>query len=262
MSTLPAIAIRLELTTRSVPPVPPTDANTGELPAAWRGADLDFEIGIFDPAGFSVDLSNLAYLEVDIFPFPIPALRTNTNQTYAPYSMRPFPTVPPAPLLRYTIPASAITPTITRAGWALGIEQQVTAHFGWRDTLALNLGGQPSAQFGISIHGITKGADFDPVDFDPEDFSIGARRKITYGGGAILFFETGEQGIYLPNRLAPAIIPLDTILLIESNEQMTFALPISVDGDLILDGYLIELGASPSSGDFDPADFNPADFDT
>ena len=89
MSAESAISIRLQLTTRSVPPVPPFDLDTGESPAFWRGENVDFRIGIFDRKGLSVNLSNLAFLQVDIFPNLIPGPQPDTNQGYAPYSIQP-----------------------------------------------------------------------------------------------------------------------------------------------------------------------------
>lgn len=219
-----SIVVRLALTTRSVPPVAPVDSNTGEPPAIWRGEDIDFQIGIFDAMGFCVDLSNVDFLEVDIFPTPLPAQRILTNQTYAPYSMLPFPSVPPAPLLSVTIPAIDITPVISWSNWEDGLAQQATASFGWRETLSLNLGGKSSRPFGILVHGITDGL-----------------RKLTYGGGLLTVYESGEQGIYLPNLIAPLDVPEATILLIEPNQQLLFSETISVEGRIEIEGILAQV---------------------
>lgn len=242
---MPAAILSLELTTRSNPPVYPVDSDTGQAPAFWRGEDVDFRIGIFDRNGFPVDLSNLDFLEVDIFPLPIPNRQPDTNFEYALYSFLPFPSVPPQPLLTVTIPAVDITALIDRRGWEDGVEENAVGSIGWIDTQSLNLGGAGSKQFGLVVHGLT---------------STG--KKITYGGGPIRVYETGEQGIYLPNSIAPLIVPRGTIFLIGVNSQIPFAAPIVIDGDMIVDGYLIEYGGAVPSGDFNPTDFNPSDFST
>lgn len=224
MSTLAAIAIQLELTVRSNPPVAPVDLNTDAAPQAWRGEDLDILIGIFDVMGVAVDLSNLQFLEVDIFPAQLPSQALPTNLGYGPFSTLPYPTTPPAPLLSVTIPAGSITPTIVKEDWLEGLTQQAVASFGWRDTLSLNLGGCMSKKFWLSIHGIT---------------SIG--RKLTYGGCWITFNETGEQGIYLPNLIAPIDVPDPAILYIEPNQQLMFSVPISVEGTIEIEGTLVQV---------------------
>lgn len=245
MSTISAIPIRLELTTRSNPPVPPVDINTDETPRIWRGEDFAFQIGIFDARGFCVDLSNLAFLEVDIFPVPTPRSNIYTNQTYSPYSHLPYPTVPPAPLLSVTILANAITPTIDRDAWESGDAQQAEAVFTWIQTQSLNLAGLNFKNFYVVVHGMTQSGT-----------------RVTYGGGTLEVWESGAQGIYLPNTIAPLIVPDNTIFLIEENSQLLFSQPITVDGDMIVDGYLVEPGGStPTAPDFDPSDFS-SDFQT
>jgi hypothetical protein len=240
MPTLSAIAVRLELTTRSVPQVPPIDALTGEQPQAWRGEDLDIQIGVFDANGFCVSLANIDFLNVDIYPQLIPALQVPTNQTYAHYTQLPFPSVPPVPLLSVAIDAADITPTITRAAWLAGTAQQATASFTWIDTLSLNLGGKPTRNFGFTVHGLTS-----------------AGRKITYGGGTITFCETGEQGVYLSNTLSPTVIPSATILYVTEYKQLSFVIPMSIDGDFHLDGYFVELSnGNPTAQDITDNDGN------
>jgi hypothetical protein len=224
MSAESAISIRLQLTTRSVPPVPPFDLDTGESPAFWRGENVDFRIGIFNRQGLSVDLSNLAFLQVDIFPNLIPGPQPDTNQGYAPYSIQPYPTTPPAPLLSVTIPAVDITPTITKGGWQEGFEENAVAQFSWADTLSLQLAGQPKQLFSISIHGMTAGGN-----------------KLTYGGGPVYVFETGEQGIYLPNDIAPVDVPAYTTLYVQPNQQLLFSETITVEGLIRIEGLLVQV---------------------
>jgi hypothetical protein len=224
VSTASAITIGLQLTTRSVPPVPLRDIDTGEAPAIWRGEDLDFRIGIFDRNGDSADLSNLAYLQLDIFPLLIPGPQPGTNQGYAPYSTQPYPTTPPAPLLSRTLTANEITATISKAGWESGDDANGILSFGWVDTLSLELAGLPSKPFSLVVHGLTT-----------------TGRKLTFGGGPINVFETGEQNLYLPNTIAPLDVPKATILYIQPNQQLTFSETISVEGQIEVEGILIQV---------------------
>ena len=224
MSTENATIIRLQLTTRSVPALPPQDVDTGESPAFWRGEDVDFALGVFDRNGEPQDLSNLAFLEIDIFPLLIPGPQPDTNQGYGPYTIQPYPTTPPAPLLSKTIPAADITPLITMAGWADGSQQNGVLSFNWTETLSLELAGLPKQTFGLVVHGITD-----------------TGRKITYSGGPVFVYEAGEQGIYLPNTIAPLDVPESTILYIQPNQQLLFSATISVEGQVEIEGLLIQL---------------------
>ncbi len=216
---LESIEIQLELTTRSIPPIPPTDILTGLTPKLWRGSDTSIYLGIFDPQGVSVDLSNLAFLEVDIFPIPTPPEWVNTNQTYQPWSILPFPSNPPAPLLSVTIPASGITPVITRGDWLDGNAQNAIAEFGWAATQSLDLQGQPEMQFMLVVHGITAAA-----------------RRITYGAGVVTVFESGAQGVYLPMGVAPLDVPAATIFYVAPDTQIPFVISIRVEGTIVADG--------------------------
>lgn len=224
MSTSPATQLWLQLTTRSVPPVPPLDADTGELPAIWRGEDVDFRLGVFDRFGQPQDLSNLAFLEVDIFPLLIPGPQPDTNQGYGAYTIQPYPTTAPAPLISKTIPASSITALISTAAWESGDAQNAIASFTWEETASLELAGLPNRSFGLVVHGITT-----------------AGRKITYAGGSLNVFEAGEQGIYLPTNIVPLDVPASTILYVQPNQQLLFSETISVEGLVEIDGLLVQV---------------------
>lgn len=224
MSIVSAIPVQLQLTTRSTPPVAPVDLNTTQMPRIWRGESVDFNVGIFDTQGDAVDLSNIEFLEFDIFPLLIPPRDVPTNQVYSPYSTLPFPSTPPAPLLTVTVPAEDIVPLIDRAEWNAGLAQQAVFSFDWSETASLNLGGKPSKKFWLSVHGLTDSG-----------------KKLTYGGGYLEVFETGEQNIYLPNTLVPLDVPEFTILYIEPNQQLTFAETISIEGLVDVEGMLIQV---------------------
>lgn len=224
MSTVSAIPVQLQLTTRSTPPVAPVDLNTLQVPRIWRGENVDFNVAIFDPAGNAVDLSNLEFLELDIFPILIPPRDVPTNQVYAPYSILPFPSTPPAPLLSVTVPAEDITALVDRADWDAGIAQQAVFSFNWSETGSLNLGGKRNKKFWISVHGLTTDG-----------------RKLTYGAGYLDVFENGEQNIYLPNTIAPLDVPEFTILYIEPNQQLVFGETISVEGMIDIEGQMVQV---------------------
>lgn len=226
MSIAPSVPIRLQLGLASNPPVFPFDVLTGLAPQFFRGADVTFQMAIFGPGGAAVDLSNLAFLEVAIFPLAIFNQRPGTNFTYNPYSTQPYPTLPPAPLLFKTVAAVDITDLVTVQAWENDTDQQVAVTFDWVDTLSLDLGGRAMAPFWLVVTGMTDQG-----------------RRLPYGGTRLDVYESGVQGIYLPNTVAPLTVPNGTILLIPTNQQLTFGTMIAVDcgGQVQVDGQLIQL---------------------
>lgn len=219
MPTFDTSIIRLQLEIASDPPVPPIDLNTGQPPQLWRGATVGFNLGIFDRrTGACVDLSNVDFLEVAIFPKAILNQLSDTNFNYNPYSASIYPNLPPAPLVFTTIPAADITPIIERQDWVDGITQQANAVFGFVQTSQLELNGAPKADFWLSVAAKVGGA------------------RIVYGGSWLTVYESGIQGIYLPNNLAPIDVPEDTTLYIGPNQQMPFAETINVEGTVVVDG--------------------------
>ena len=219
--SISAIPVRCALVARLNPPDTPVDGQTGLIPQVWRGADFAIDLGVFDANKVSVDLSNLDYLEFDIFPLPIPNQHTNTNYTYSDWSVLPFPTMPPAPLISVTLTEDEITPTITQAGWRNGTEQNARAIFSFTQTQSLELDAHPMRRFWLVIHGLTSDG-----------------RKIVYGGGPIEVYQSGQQTIYLPNQLAPLVVPENTTLYVPANQQMPFSIPIDVIGTLTVEGVL------------------------
>lgn len=215
--------IRLQLSVVSNPPAYPVDVNTGLAPQIWRSSDVDFQVGIFDQFGASVDLSNLDFLEFDIFPMPVLNLLPDTNFKYNAYSVPPYPNLPAAPLQFVTIPADDITAKVSLRDWKNGISQQASASFTWNQTQALELGGSVYRDFWLNVHGLA------------------GNQKIPYGGCRLRVYESGSQAIYLPNTLAPLDVPLDTILYIPPNQQLTYHETISVEGTITPDGILIQV---------------------
>lgn len=219
-----SVPIRLQLGLESNPPVFPFDLNTGLAPQFWRGETVEFQIGIFDRTGAAVDLSNLSFLEVDIFPLSKLNLLANTNELYNPFSILPFPTMSPAPLIWETIPAGEITTTILKDAWNNGTAQQAIVEFDWTDTQSLDLGGSQSKQFWLAVTGLTA-----------------TGKKLVYGGTRIEVYESGAQGIYLPNRIAPLVVPEFTTLYVEPNQQLVFSATIEVSGQVVVEGQLIQV---------------------
>ncbi len=215
--------IRLQLGVASNPPLAPIDTNTGIAPQIWRSSDVEFQVGVFAAMQAPVDLSNLDFMEFDIFPMPILNLSTGTNFAYNPYSVPPYPNVSPAPLQFVTIPKAEITARVSWSQWRNGIGQQAKAAFTWNQTAALELAGGIYRDFWLFVHGIV------------------GNSKIPFGGTRLRVYESGAQGIYLPNDVAPLDVPIDTILYIPPNKQLTFHETISVEGTIMIDGELVQV---------------------
>jgi hypothetical protein len=66
MSVLQQSTIRLQVSTASNPPVYPIDFNTGLSPEAWRATTLAIALGVFDPDGDPVDLSEIDYIQLSV----------------------------------------------------------------------------------------------------------------------------------------------------------------------------------------------------
>lgn len=214
--------IRLQLGIVSNPPLTPIDANTDIAPQIWRSSDVDFQIGIFDQFGACVDLSNIDFLEVDIFPMPVLNVLAGSNLKYNPYSVPPYPSIYPAPLLFVTVPAEDITSKVSLREWKGNVGQQATASFTWNQTQQLNLGGAVYRDFWLTVNSLNGG------------------NKITYGGTRLRVYESGSQGIYLPNQSAPLTVPADTIFYIPPNTQIPFSQTIDVAGTIVAEGTLVQ----------------------
>lgn len=160
--TAAAIPIQLQATVRSVPPVGLIDVNTGEWPVFFKGSTVAFNVGIFDVSGFSVDLSNLDGLKLEIFPYVF-------VQNYLGY---PIDETFPALL---SLDVTELTETITRQQWQAGLTQNASFVASDTDTSVFDLEGQPSKRFTVCLSGtLTTG---------------GAR--IIYGSGPIFVYESG-----------------------------------------------------------------------
>lgn len=206
-----SISIRLAGDARSLPGVPPVDQNTGRAPQFFRGTDLTVDFAAFDTQGFCIDFSNVTYVEFDLYPYPLNQSLVGTTYGYSPYSYLPFPSVPPAPLLFNTVVAADITPTVTRAQWQAG-KAQAKGRFGWIYTASLNLNGEQYARFVLVVRAMT------------ED-----NEQLVYFATPITVYESNAQSIYLPNTVAPSVVPDETIFYVAPNSQISFAETIAVD---------------------------------
>lgn len=214
----PANVIRLQLSIATNPPVAPVDIVTAEPPKAWRGGALDVQLAIFDNRNAAVDLSNIAWLEVDIFPSSYFA----NPPVYDPYTPQPFPPLPPAPLIFVTIPGDDLAATISFEDWIAGVNEQAVASFSANQMAQLDLADRESADFYLVVHALTRDS-----------------RRIVYGATRFPVFESGAQGVYLPNNLAPLEVPAETILYIGPNQQMPFSETIDVEGTIVIDGGMM-----------------------
>lgn len=213
------VTIRLQLGLASNPPAFPVDLNTGQAPACWRGGTLIVDVAVFDAAGAPVDLSDLVFLEFDIFPVPGNNQTPGSGFNYNPYSVSPYPNLPPAPLLFQSVAQDDIDSDVSLDEFRAGNARQAQAVFDWVQTMQLELDGRASRLFWLVIHGQTS-----------------ANRRPVYGGAPLLVYASGATGIYMPNNLAPILVPEETILYVGPNQQMPFSLPITVDGQVVVDG--------------------------
>lgn len=216
------ISIRLQLESASNPPVASVDLNTGLQPRAWAGADMEVEVAVFGPNGACLDLSNLTQLEFGIFPFPPYNQVPGEIWTYNSYSPSPYPNLPPAPLTFVTLQSADIEATVDVDEWQAGNTEQASARFTWAQLALLELDGQPSRDFWLVIAGLTDDG-----------------RRIVYGAAKLTVYASGVEGIYLPNNLAPLVVPLGTILYVGPNQQMPFSLPIDIEGTVVVDGGVL-----------------------
>lgn len=206
MNSFDSTPINLEITMFSDPPVGATDLLTGMEPQLFRSNSVTFNLGIFDRYQQSLDLSNLAFLEIDIFEDPPIDGCAIPGQE---------------PLQFVTVDASEITASIARADWLAGLASQASITFPFELT-NFDLCGRSSRVFWLLVHGITTGG-----------------RKIIYAGVPITVYESLEDGLYLPDNLAPLDIPLNTILWIKPNQQLVYSTPVTIEGILQLDGQFI-----------------------
>lgn len=217
------INIRLQMTRVSNPPVSPLDIETGLAPQAWRGAGLGVDLALFAPNGSAVDLSDLDFLEVDIYPAAVLNIQPGTNFSYNPYSGLPFPNTPPAPQLFFTVDSEDITSDIGMDEWQAGNAQQASVYFSFIQMQSLDLGGQQSKDFWLVVSG-----------------KMSSGRRIIYGGTRLTVWESGAQDIYLPNNLPPLLVPDQTIYYIPPNQQVVFSQTIEVDGLIVDEGFLVQ----------------------
>ena len=152
MPTYTGIPIQLLVSTVSSPPVNPIDVNTGLPPAQWRSNAVTYNVGIFDGNGSSVDLSNLAYLQLTI--------ASSQNA--------------PANLITATVLRGSITPTITLAGFQQGIAQNAAFILTASQT-DVSLGAQPYQAYWIQLSGVTLSGSL-----------------IVYGAGYVNFYNNGS----------------------------------------------------------------------
>lgn len=219
--TLPTTPIRLQIDAASNPTASPIDLNTGKAPRLWRGRDVAIELGIF-LNGTPVDLSNVEWLEVSLYPASIANRAEDSNFSYDPVTNVPFPTTPPAPLFFESIPSTEITPVVSPDDWAAGVAAQATAEFSRVQTGSLDLGGAASAPFVLVVRGLTAEG-----------------KNLVYGVANLTVYETGSQGVYLPNSSAPLDVPDGTIFYVPPNAQIPFSLPITIEGSVVVDGGVL-----------------------
>ena len=209
------------------------DENTDQAPRFFTSNDVALQLAIFDGNGFPVDLTNVAYLEADIFCSP----------------------TDPSPVAIATIPAASITPIVTSANWSAGIQANATISFGAAQIAALPFTSyMHSERFWLVIHG-----------FVPASGGLSGQDN-TYGAGWIWITQDGIKTFNLPLYPIPTIIPKGCTYTIPAGVTITMNVSPIVYGSLII---MPAVGQTPAGclvingvGDFSPADFNPLDFNT
>lgn len=164
MSTLASIPIQLQVTARSNPPIAPIDLNTGDWPMAYKASQTAFNVGLFGPDGFPLDLSNLTKLTLQVFPYVPP-------QNYLGYPLPDTIT----PLITIDVDAADITPVITTAQWQAALEKNAVFTITDLDTASLDLQGQPFNRFVLTISGTVETSN----------------AVIIYASGPIFFYDSG-----------------------------------------------------------------------
>ncbi len=146
------IPIRLQASLVSAPPVAPIDINTGVAPRFWRAQGISVAFAVFDAFGVAVNLSNIASL----------TMRLQEYQNSL------------TPVFEEIIDAADIIPTITRAGWQNGLQQQATFLLTAAET-DVSLAGGNEKPYWLSIIGLTEDAEL-----------------IVYAAGYVAFFNPGQ----------------------------------------------------------------------
>jgi hypothetical protein len=143
--------IRAQLSILSNPPVNPIDANTGLAPQFWRAAGIQIDVGVFDGNDNGINLGNLQWLQLAIYP----------SQTAL------------VPWVTQTIAGSDINSPILFSDWQNDLNQNASFILSPAQT-DLGLLAEESRQFWMTISGITQ-----------------AGVSIVYGAGPITIYNPG-----------------------------------------------------------------------
>lgn len=135
-NTFAQIPLRIELGVVSNPSLGPIDSNTGAVPSFWRAQSVRLDFAIFDSNNQSVDLSNLDYFQVII-------QRAQADPTV---------------YVNKAIAGDDLIPTVTRAEWLAGVNQQASIVLSAADT-DLPLDGETSTDFWMVVRGVTTDGD-------------------------------------------------------------------------------------------------------
>lgn len=146
------IPLRLRLSIVSNPPAIPVDQNTGLAPRVWRRQNAAIQLAIFDALNVSIDLSNLAYLQV---------ILQKAHDSIAPIWVK-------------QVDAADITDVVTIAAWLAGTAQQASVSLTPSDT-DQGLEGNNEADFWLIVQGFTE-------DGAP----------LVYGAGALTIYDAGS----------------------------------------------------------------------
>jgi hypothetical protein len=158
--------IRLLVQTRSLPGVATIDVNTGEWPSFFKGSRTEIDLGVFDPFGVGVDLSNISELTLSVYPFV-------STVNYLGY---PLDGQYPA-MFSVAVLEDDINPVVSVARWRAGLTQNATTVILPEQTANIDLQGQPHLKFTLCVSGLVNGA--------------GNNRRIIYASGPCFIYESG-----------------------------------------------------------------------
>jgi hypothetical protein len=189
------VPIRVALTANSLPGAPLVDLSTDSQISLYTSNDAVFQLGFFDQFGRPLDVSNLAYLEIDLLDGPC------TGNVLA----------------MSTIPGSSLSGQITWSDWKNGFAQNASVSFGQTQLQAIAFPvGQTSQLVWMVVRGITSAGEI-----------------ITYGADWVILNALGVTNILLPLYPVPSVIPANTTYLIPAGVVITFSTPPQILGNLI-----------------------------
>jgi len=141
------------------------DVFTSETPSAWRGNDIQFELGVFIGADLVTDISNYASLTIRILSGPLPS---------------------DASLVSKTLTSGELLGTLTALQWTAKTHQHATVAFTSAETSPVLAAGELSKVLWVVISVVTN-------DSPGRDLTLGVTQLTIYEDGENAQLSTAEQ---------------------------------------------------------------------